>query len=150
MKVCTECKKTKGLTEFFKDKSFKDGYYSRCKECKTKSTMKWRAENIEHYNASARAHNKRHYEKLRLHRYDLTEDQYKKMLADQNGICAIPGCNRTHTAKRKLCIDHDHATGAVRGLLCYGCNREMSIVDRPEKLARLIAYRDKDHSKKSA
>lgn len=145
MKKCTECKTEKPFTEFFKDKGFKDGYYSRCKVCKTNATLRWRAENKDKYNESARFYNKKHYNKLRLNRYDITEEQYLSLLEAQNHKCAIPGCNGAHTDKRKMPIDHCHATGTVRGLLCYKCNRDMNVVDNPEHLAKLIAYRDKKH-----
>jgi len=52
--------------------------------------------------------------------YGITLDQYNKMLADQNGVCAI--CNGICTAKKCLSVDHDHATNNVRGLLCHTCN----------------------------
>jgi len=147
MKKCTECQETKPFTEFFKDKGFKDGHYSRCKSCKTKATMKWRDENTEAYNTSARKYNKKHYNKLRLNRYDLTEEQYNAILLAQNYKCAIPGCGKAHTEKRKMPIDHDHVTSEVRGLLCYKCNRDMVVVDAKDHLAKLIAYRDKKHEK---
>lgn len=50
-------------------------------------------------------------------RYGLTEDDYERMFAEQRGCCAICG-----TSHPQLVIDHDHATGAVRGLLCSLCN----------------------------
>lgn len=146
MKQCSDCNETKPFTEFFKDKGFKDGHYSRCKVCKTKATMQWRAENTGKYNESARNYNKKHYEKLRLNRYDITEEQYKAMLVAQDHKCAIPGCGKTATKKRKLAIDHCHKTDKVRGLLCYGCNRAMHAVDDMDKLNLLIEYRDKDRN----
>lgn len=55
--------------------------------------------------------------------YDLTPDEYEALLAWQGGRCYI--CNQLPRSKR-LAVDHDHVTGAVRGLLCandeWGCN----------------------------
>lgn len=48
--------------------------------------------------------------------YGLTEDDYQKLLASQSGGCGICG------TLGKLCVDHDHTTGKVRGLLCAQCN----------------------------
>ena len=53
-------------------------------------------------------------------RLGLTLDDYERLLADQGGVCAI--CKRP-PKKRRLHVDHDHATGKVRGLLCFTCNR---------------------------
>ncbi len=54
---------------------------------------------------------------------DLTE--YRRMLLAQGGVCAI--CKQPEMAQRNgrakwLAVDHDHVTGAVRGLLCSNCN----------------------------
>jgi hypothetical protein len=50
-------------------------------------------------------------------KYKITQDDYDRMVADQQGRCAI-----CHSEPPKLSVDHDHATGAVRGLLCTRCN----------------------------
>jgi|SRR5271165_2022089 len=58
-------------------------------------------------------------------RYGLTEEQYNTMLDEQHSACAI--CD-THQSllNKKLCVDHDHITGKVRGLLCDACNVGLS------------------------
>jgi hypothetical protein len=51
----------------------------------------------------------------------VSEEAYASMLEAQGGVCAI--CGKPETSKRgSLSIDHDHATGRVRGLLCHACN----------------------------
>lgn len=52
----------------------------------------------------------------------LTEAEYKTRLEAQGGVCAVPSCGRAPKTRR-LSVDHDHATGKVRGLLCHRCNR---------------------------
>lgn len=43
----------------------------------------------------------------------------------------------------KLVFDHNHATGALRGLLCVSCNTAMAGVDRGDDwLCTAVAYRD--------
>jgi hypothetical protein len=44
-----------------------------------------------------------------------------KLFNCQKGRCAICGIHQADL-KRALCLDHDHKTGKVRGLLCYNCN----------------------------
>lgn len=52
--------------------------------------------------------------------YGLTAAQYAALKAAQGGRCAL--CRRATGATRNLSVDHDHATGLVRGLLCRPCN----------------------------
>lgn len=54
--------------------------------------------------------------------YGLTADQYDDLLRRQGGRCAI--CRAKPKSKR-LAVDHDHKTGAVRGLLCSRCNHDL-------------------------
>jgi hypothetical protein len=81
--------------------------------------------------------------KGRLRRYRLTQAEYAAMLARQRGRCAVCGDEprRQRNGKDGLLIDHDHATGRVRGLLCARCNRDMVVIDYPaERRERLTAY----------
>lgn len=72
-----------------------------------------------------------------LKRYQLTPAQYDAMLAAQGGVCAI--CRSL--GKRRPCVDHCHATGAIRGLLCNRCNSGIGhFFDRPDLLIAAVAY----------
>lgn len=72
--------------------------------------------------------------------YGLAPGDYEKLLAAQGGRCAITGCRATGKTKR-LAVDHDHASGEVRGLLCgphnqlIGYNR-----DSPEAFRSMAEY----------
>lgn len=72
------------------------------------------------------------------------DELYARLFAEQDGKCAIRGCNRTPKTRR-FHIDHDHATGQVRGLLCHWHNRIMP-KDSREAYA-LGAYLDKHEAK---
>jgi len=66
----------------------------------------------------------RHYGLMRY--YGLSGEEYGAMLADQKGVCAI--CAQPETAMlngvpKVMHVDHDHATGAIRDLLCGLCNQ---------------------------
>jgi hypothetical protein len=52
----------------------------------------------------------------RRRRYGLTANAFAAMLGAQGGLCQI--CGR----KDPDCVDHDHETGRVRGILCSTCN----------------------------
>jgi len=74
---------------------------------------------------------------LRL-RYGLTLELYERMLAEQGG-CAI--CRRELDGARDTVVDHDHNTGAVRGLLCRPCNTLLGMAqDRADVLESALAY----------
>jgi hypothetical protein len=52
----------------------------------------------------------------------ITHGEYDRLLALQGGGCAICG---SPPVTRRLDIDHNHRTGAIRGLLCARCNRAL-------------------------
>jgi hypothetical protein len=56
----------------------------------------------------------------RARQLGVTDDEYARLLAAQDGHCAL--CPNTPKTRR-LHVDHDHATGRVRGLLCFRCNK---------------------------
>jgi Recombination endonuclease VII len=94
----------------------------------------WRADNPD---AARRAAHRQ-----RLARVNLTHTEYKEMLWQQDNACAI--CKQSFFDGDKTVtvhIDHDHATGAVRGLLCRGCNHGIgNFNDDPERLTNAISY----------
>ncbi len=73
---------------------------------------------------ASKSHEKRRPRYLR--KYGLTPESYDALLVEQGGRCAI--CQALPTA-RALAVDHDHETGAVRGLLCTSCNVRLAALD---------------------
>lgn len=57
-----------------------------------------------------------------LRKYGITPKQKEQMLAKQAGKCAICA-DILKSGRTGMQIDHDHATGRMRGLLCHRCNR---------------------------
>ena len=75
--------------------------------------------------------------------YGITLADYDEIIEQQGGRCAI--CFSFPYAGRALCVDHDHVTGAVRGLLCDACNRGIGFFqDEPELLRVAIAYLERN------
>jgi hypothetical protein len=72
------------------------------------------------------------------HQYGLSVDEYDAMLARQGGVCAVCGGG---PGARAFCVDHDHDTGAVRGLLCNPCNAGIGqLGDDPARLRAAADY----------
>ena len=72
-------------------------------------------------------------------RYGITLAKYTSLLRAQGNRCAI--CDDAPSKSSDWHVDHDHATGAVRGILCRHCNRALGAVrDNVETLRRAIAY----------
>lgn len=66
---------------------------------------------------------------------------YNKILLSQNGVCAI--CKSAVIPKRMryMCIDHDHVTGKIRGILCSRCNSGLGLLmDSITNLESAIQY----------
>jgi Recombination endonuclease VII len=53
-------------------------------------------------------------------KYGISLEDYDAMLARQGGVCAA--CKNKKRRSERLCVDHCHVTGKVRGLLCRNCN----------------------------
>lgn len=78
---------------------------------------------------------------MRKRNYGISRKQYNDLMLLQGGVCAICGEPPRTARGGRLYVDHCHATGAVRGLLCPGCNSALGkIGDDPERLRRAAAY----------
>lgn len=76
-------------------------------------------------------------------KYGLTPEQFESMLLAQNNVCAI--CSNRRKA---MCVDHDHSTGEVRGILCRRCNALLGLIeDDTARLARAIQYLNSSRNK---
>jgi Autographiviridae endonuclease VII len=70
--------------------------------------------------------------------YGLSEEQYRRLLKAQKGVCAI--CKRP-PRRRALCVDHCPVTQQVRRLLCDNCNTGLGLFgDDPSRLRAAAAY----------
>lgn len=76
--------------------------------------------------------------------YGITMEDYNRMFDEQEGLCCVcdkPGWTMADHHKLTLVVDHCHASGDVRGLLCHNCNRALGLLkDSTENLQRAIQY----------
>lgn len=72
-------------------------------------------------------------------RLGVNPDDVEKYFNDHDGLCDI--CDNPQSDKRfeTLCIDHDHETGELRGLLCSKCNMAVGLLDDNPDLLRTAA-----------
>lgn len=69
--------------------------------------------------------------------FGITADEYHAMNEKQDGVCAI--CKKL--GRRRLGVDHCHATGKVRGLLCHSCNIALGLLkDSIVSAEAVVAY----------
>ncbi len=112
----------------------------------------WRKKNLKKVIAGERAAEgrRRHSKKRKawrkangrqqyLKKYGMTVPQYEALLVAQGGVCAV--CRRSCKTGRRLAVDHCHATGRIRGLLCSNCNRAAGLLgDDPVRVAAMARY----------
>jgi len=130
-KVCTKCNTEKSLSKFQIKAGYKDGHASWCNDCLKVWRKGYEVKNKDKLRAADSSR------KL-MKNYGITLDEYNKLLEKQGGGCAV--CGKSPDSRR-LHVDHDHKTGAVRGLLCSGCNTALGhAADDVSILQRLIGY----------
>lgn len=101
------------------------------------ANKKWISANRKKFNGYMR---KSHLQR----RYGLSIEQFDALLRKQKGKCAI--CREPFKARGKYgpCVDHDHRTQKVRGLLCTQCNRALGFLkDSAAVVRRALKYLEK-------
>ena len=155
-KVCGECKKDLPIAEFYARPERLGRPKSSCKECHKAAMREYRRAHPEKTRRSLWAQNtgrnstspktleelQMRQRKEGLKRFGLTIAQFIEMRDKQSNNCLI--CGRGPSSYRCLGVDHDHATGRVRGLLCGKCNAGLgNFEDNREYLSRAIEYLSK-------
>jgi hypothetical protein len=140
LKTCSGCGVTKSVTDYYLS-SNRRGPRPKCK-------ARHRSECRDRWHRSE-ATRERNYDGWLRRAYGITLEDYNAMLERQGGVCAICGDDPkvVHVDKgrnaQRLVLDHCHATGRIRGLLCGPCNRALAPLERdPAWVKRAIAYLD--------
>lgn len=70
-------------------------------------------------------------------KYNISIEEYNELLEKQIYVCKI--CKKS--SNKTLCIDHNHETGKIRGLLCHRCNSAIGLLDENlDNLESAIMY----------
>ncbi len=129
-KPCAKCKNHLHVSCFTKEDKNISGYSSHCRECRSAS-RKDTYQKPENKLAASLRH--------RLRTYGLTPEQEEQIRMLQGNRC--PGCRGHIKGGKKTHVDHDHATGKIRGILCEGCNFALGYAkDSPKALRNLANY----------
>ena len=123
---CSDCKVKKPLDDFFRCSTCIGGYSRQCRQCNRK--------------------------KYQVTKYNITEKQYNQMLSEQEHKCACCGKPIQERVKgqgkKTICVDHDHKTGQVRGLLCGLCNSGIGALgDNIQGVRNALNYLEKHYGK---
>lgn len=150
-KVCIKCQKRKKLIAFWKQDDGKYGVTSRCKICRAKQikiNKEKYADRFKRYTRTYYQKNKdkpefkrRRRETLLKSRFGIGIKEYNEMLVQQDNKCAICGKHK-NKEKRALCVDHNHKTMHIRGILCNYCNGRLLryLQDNKNRAIGLVKY----------
>ncbi len=131
-KRCSYCTATKPADAFPRSVNARDGLYGHCRECCSslgrERTERYKADDLGGWQ-------KRRADAVRKYRHGITGDEYALLAEAQEFCCAI--CAQPE----ELCVDHDHKTGEIRGLLCKKCNSGIGLLgDDPARVATALTY----------
>ncbi len=145
MKICSCCGKEKALSEFSPTSKYLGvvQYRADCKPCNAARAGAIRAANPDKAREILNRWRKKNPQKLaaqarrrKLRQYKITASEFDSRFVAQQGKCAI--CARVGL---ELCIDHEHESGKVRGLLCRMCNLGIgNLQDSVDNLQQAIKY----------
>lgn len=122
MQTCRGCSVEKDWEKFPKNKTYKSGRATLCKACQ-----------------AAKAHIWRDPVKTAASKFKISEEYARELKAWST--CFI--CGTESSPQKSLCIDHNHTTGVVRGVLCDYCNKGLGLFrDNPKFLKTAINYLD--------
>lgn len=143
-KVCSQCGVSKPLSDYHKNKGARLGVKAACKACTNARRRSKRQESPHVYRERNRRYRERNRGKVRDNylrkNFGIGLSDYNEMLKEQAGKCAV--CLTPEVElPQALSVDHCHATGQVRGLLCKSCNLALgNLRDSRDAIIRALVY----------
>jgi len=143
LKICSVCKIEQPIKNFYSSKQTVDKLNVQCKKCRRITIDKWRLKNeskIRVYQSVWYKENPFYNtDRKRLRKFGISSEGVQILSESQNNKC--PGCLRNFVDLKRNCVDHDHITNKVRGILCWECNISLGhLHDNPATLRRLANY----------
>ena len=162
MAVCKQCFVEKPDDQFdrWSHKNGKSGQYKSCRSCKTAERKAWRRRNPAKVAEYSARYKTLHPDRVKISRakqlakanaefarastlYGMARAEILSIYENQQ-TCEICNAAQSRGKRKRLTIDHDHATGEFRGLLCAGCNRAIGLFqDDPIRMLAAVRYIEK-------
>lgn len=140
-KVCKRCGLEQPVDEYYPVRTGAAALRPWCKTCMGRRSASRR---------STEEALRRRLETHLMSKYGITVDTYELMAELQGHSCAICGEDGRDAWFGRLVVDHNHETGAVRGLLCAKCNRGIGqFLDSVTILRSAIAYLEGEHIRRT-
>lgn len=132
-RACRTCSEVKPAAEFYRHQG---GRRVHCKTCmQGQFRDRYRATNGKD----------KVFDKSLRRLYGITLEQYQAKAAVQEHRCGL--CGKVPETDRRMHVDHDHATGRLRDLLCHHCDLLLgNAQDSIDRLRQAIAYLER-HSR---
>lgn len=128
---CVEAHKARGLCHMHYARQLRHGHVKR--PDRTKPRMVCSVIGCDSYTYAKGVCNLHYVHARKMENYGIDTQEYQRLLVSQGGGCAICGGQETSIDDRSgkprmLAVDHNHATGKVRGILCSHCNRAIGLL----------------------
>lgn len=119
------------------------------KQNRLRFTREWRQRNKAKVAKTKAAWYEKNKERDKLHkrnsglriRHGITVEEQLKLIATQGGKCLGCFTELLNLPIKQVHVDHDHATGRIRGILCHHCNLALGLLkDSKTTMLNLISY----------
>lgn len=156
--ICTACGRSKPISAFYLDRRHRRRETrAQCKECTNAANRMRRENSLDKYRGIERQSKTRKRPlwndelrlrgwRYRLNSFGISEDKFMELFHNQNGRCAICASlliimGPQRGRRERACVDHDHDTGKIRGILCGNCNVGIGLLkDDPDLLKKAARY----------
>ena len=141
--ICRKCNIEKDAKQFLIMTRNKYGIDKTCGDCRRRLNRERYVRDIDRRKEQAK------WGALKFS-YGLTKQEWLNLLQDQEmrcAICKIELVIGQRSAKNAACVDHDHETKKVRGLVCRRCNQGIGLLQDSSMIAEAAAVYLRKHGK---
>lgn len=136
-KRCSACGESKTREAFAADARMTTKHRAICRACRATKNHVYYLGRQEKYASDYRRTAQLRWSRNLFARYGMRDEEYDAILAAQGGVCAV--CAGINASGKRLSVDHDHETDAIRELLCDACNTTLGLMKESSALLRSLA-----------